>query len=433
MSRKILFGLTCLVLAVFVLTPELFGSGKTKDYRLWYWVGQQVLHGGDLYHDHGRDFTFLYPPFAAILLAVPSYFGKVPLYIFLTALNSAAWWFAIQLSNQMAGGQRSPGFWVAVLPSVLTLPFVFNVFDIGQPNLVLLTMMLGGFYLIGQGREWLAGGLFAAAAAIKAFPVVVLAYLIARRQWKAAASVVIFLAVFLFLAPAPLRGFERNLTDMKTWFQGVVLSADQKGFGQRAEQNWSYKNQSIIPVTHRLMRPLNYEAEYQSLSPVYVNVLNLSYNQANGVVLGLAIAIGLGFLALMPSRRRRTQLSDAIELAVLISLMTIASPLARHYYFIWLLFPITVLVQRAAYDPVRTVRIGTGILIAVSVALMALSFPWAPHVFQALGNMFWATAVLTGGLMWHLRRSAAIAEPLHRNDLREWQIEPAVAAGRVVS
>ena len=198
--RKIMFALSCVVLAVFVLAPEVFGNGKTKDYPLWYWVGQQVLQGGDIYRDKGVAFTFLYPPFAAILLAAPSYFGKVPLYIFLILLNSAAWWFAIQLSSRLAGSQRAPGFWVAVFPSVLTLPFAFNVFDIGQPNLVLMTMLLAGFYFTDKKREWLAGSLFAAAAAIKAFPIVVLLYLIARRQWKASASLIVFLAVFLVLA-----------------------------------------------------------------------------------------------------------------------------------------------------------------------------------------------------------------------------------------
>ena len=31
--------------------------------------------------------------------------------------------------------------------------------------------------------------------------------------------------------------------------------------------------------------------------------------------------------------------------------MTVASPLARQYYFMWLFFPMTVLMHRAAYDP----------------------------------------------------------------------------------
>jgi len=35
----------------------------------------------------------------------------------------------------------------------------------------------------------------------------------------------------------------------------------------------------------------------------------------------------------------------------LFCLMTVASPLARQYYFLWLFFPMTILIHRAAYDP----------------------------------------------------------------------------------
>jgi hypothetical protein len=68
----VLFLFTCLVLTAVVLVPEIFGHGKSKDYGLWFWAGQQVLHGGDLYAgmtDGALD--FIYPPPPAIMLAIP--------------------------------------------------------------------------------------------------------------------------------------------------------------------------------------------------------------------------------------------------------------------------------------------------------------------------------------------------------------------------
>ena len=38
--------------------------------------------------------------------------------------------------------------------------------------------------------------------------------------------------------------------------------------------------------------------------------------------------------------------------------MTVASPLARQYYFMWLFFPMTVLMHRAAFDPRPAVAAG---------------------------------------------------------------------------
>src|SRR5436305_4242980 len=135
----ILFLICCVALVADVLIPEIWGNGKTKDYPLWFWAGQQVLQGGPLYpNDPAAYFEFIYPPLPAILLAVPSWFGKIPLYLVLWLLNAAAWWITGQLSNAMAGSGRIPGAWVAALPGFVTLTFVFDMFDLGQPNLVLL-------------------------------------------------------------------------------------------------------------------------------------------------------------------------------------------------------------------------------------------------------------------------------------------------------
>src|SRR5216683_4604219 len=164
----ILFLVCCIVLTADVLVPELWGSGKTKDYPLWFWAGQQVLQGKDLYpSDPHAYFEFIYPPLSAVLLAIPSYFGKIPLYICLSAFNAVAWWMTAQLSNAMTGSGRTPGPWLFALPSFVTISFVFDMFDLGQPNLVLLAIMLFGFWLLQQERPWMAGSMFALATAIK--------------------------------------------------------------------------------------------------------------------------------------------------------------------------------------------------------------------------------------------------------------------------
>src|ERR1700733_7871071 len=93
----VLFLVTCVALTIYVLVPEVWGNGKTKDYPLWFWAGQQVLQGRDLYpSDPNAYFEFIYPPLPAILLAIPSWFGKIPLYLCLSFLNAAAWWMTSQ-------------------------------------------------------------------------------------------------------------------------------------------------------------------------------------------------------------------------------------------------------------------------------------------------------------------------------------------------
>jgi hypothetical protein len=413
----VLFLVCCIALTADVLVPEIWGSGKTKDYPLWFWAGQQVLQGKDLYpSDPDAYFDFIYPPLPAVLLAIPSWFGKIPLYVCLSFLNVAAWWITALYSNAMTGSGKSnpeksnPGKsnpekfkpWLFAAPGFATVTFVFDMFDLGQPNLVLLAMMLYGFWLLQHERPWMAGSMFALATAIKVFPVAVLPYLVWRRHWTAAAATVVFLGVFLFVVPAPVRGFQHNITELKTWYQGMVGTSSEKGFGQRDTQNWSWVNQSIIAVTHRLTRPVNYNQDNPGKPPRTMNVVDISFQAANWIVIGISIAVGLGYLAVMPPASRRTERSDAEELGILFCLMTVASPLARQYYFIWLFFPMTVLFHRAAYDPRAKVRLGTWLTLAVMGILMCLSLPVFPKDLQAYGNNLAATLVVAAGLIWHI-------------------------------
>ena len=399
----ILFLVCCILLTADVLGPEIFGSGKTKDYPLWFWAGHQVLQGKDLYPSNPAEyFEFIYPPLSAILLAIPSYFGKIPLYLFLSVANAVAWWMTGQFSNAMTGSGRRPSPWLFALPGFVTVSFVFDMFDLGQPNLILLVMMLFGFWLLQHERPWMAGGMFALATAIKVFPVAVFPYLLWRRQWAAVAGMVVFLGVLLFVVPAPVRGFQHNVSELKSWYQGMVGSSSEQGFGQRGEQNWSWVNQSIIAMTHRLTRPVNFNQDNPAKPPQYMNLVDLDFRTANWVVIAVSLAIGLGFIAVMPARSRITPLSEAEEIGILFCLMTVASPLARQYYFLWLFFPVTVLVHRAAYDARAGLRAGTWTVLAVAGLLLCLSLPIFPKELQAYGNNLAATAVIAGGLVWHI-------------------------------
>ena len=138
-----------------------------------------------------------------------------------------------QLSNAMTGDEKDASPWLAALPSIVMISFTFDMFDLGQPNLVLLAMMLWGFWLLQHERPWSSGILFALATAIKVFPLAVLPYLVWRRQWASVASTVIFLVVLLIVIPTPIRGYQHNLSELKTWYQGMVGSSSEAGFGQR--------------------------------------------------------------------------------------------------------------------------------------------------------------------------------------------------------
>ncbi len=139
-----------------------------------------------------------------------------------------------------------------------------------------------------------------------------------------------------------------------------------------------------------------------------MNLINVDFKTANWIVLAVSLAIGLGFIAVIPPLSRLTPRSQADELGILFCLMTIASPLARQYYFMWLFFPITILIHRAAFDPRSGPRWVTWALLAAVGVLMSLSLPIFPTLLQAIGNNFAATMLIVAGLIWHMRNPPAL-------------------------
>ena len=104
---------------------------------------------------------------------------------------------------------------------------------------------------------------------------------------------------------------------------------------------------------------VNYNQDNPAKPPEYMNLVDIDFGTANWVVLAIALAIGVGYIAVMPGRAQTAPCSNAEELGILFCFMTVASPLARQYYFIWLFFPITVLIHRAAHDARCAARAGT--------------------------------------------------------------------------
>jgi hypothetical protein len=182
--------------------------------------------------------------------------------IALVAVNSASWIACIGLSVWLAAGpkgRRHP--LVVIVPTLSVIVLIHNIYLLGQPNLMLLALVLGAFVCLRLGREVAAGVLVATAAAIKAFPIMVLGYLVYRRMWKASLATVAALAAWLLVAPLPFRTPAQAVDDLSVWTRGMLFTYDKHGIAQRPLRSYSYKNQSIMAVMHRLLRDVPADGE----------------------------------------------------------------------------------------------------------------------------------------------------------------------------
>ena len=340
----------------------------------------------------------MYPPTAALLLAPISLLGQLGLIIALVLVNAAAWTASIVLSVRLATGSwRRPDLRLYAIPSLLIVVYAWSNFHIGQPSLLLLALFLGAFVALQSRRGALAGGLLAFAAAIKAFPAITIVYLLYRRCWIAAASLLLSLAFLLIVLPAPFRGMAQAQTDLQRWTSGMLLKYDDGGVAQRPGRSNSWKNQSIFGVANRLLRPIDANDRFGPHTPVYANVADLGFRAVNGIIVGAGLLLGLVYIAVMPRRARRTTETDALEFALLLLLVLLFTPLAFGYLFACLLYPFTVIVQRSVSRPSRRLLVLSG----SAVLLLALTIPWQ-QTAQTYGNTFFATLILFGALAWEL-------------------------------
>jgi alpha-1,2-mannosyltransferase len=254
---------TMVVFSIFPLANMLLGL-STKDYGLWYQVGRAVRQGLDIYPrpESGRLFPFMYPPSAAAMLGLVSLLGPTGTLIALVLVNSASWLACMVLSVWLAAGPGKPRHpLVVIVPSLSVIVLIHNIYLLGQPNLMLLALVLGAFVCLRLGREVSAGTLVATAAAIKAFPLLILGYLVYRRMWRATAATVTVLAAWLLIAPLPFRTPAQAVDDVAVWTRGMLFTYNTHGIAQRPLRSYSYKNQSIMAVMHRLLRDVPADGE----------------------------------------------------------------------------------------------------------------------------------------------------------------------------
>jgi hypothetical protein len=216
---------------------------------------------------------------------------------------------------------------------------VWDTFVLGQINLVLLAMVLLAFVAERNGKSIAAGVLIGLAGAIKVFPVLILPYLVWKRRWGASVVAGVTLVFFSVLAPAAVRGFHRNATEVWTWIDGMVLNETGEQIGQRPESGFMACNQSLMALTQRLLRPVK---AGQHLDAFFrVNVVDVAPWLAQAVFFCAAAALCLTFCVCVRRRRAAGALENGLELSMLLCLVVLLTPLAWTYFYCWMLLPWT--------------------------------------------------------------------------------------------
>nr|BFD81059.1 mannosyltransferase [Streptomyces sp. Xyl84] len=235
-------------LALYVLTA-LVRPAEPLDLSVYRRLAPYVLSGG-LYDHVVRtgppipELPFTYPPFAALVLLPLAHLPWTAAIVLWRAASLAAVPVitagALRLLFPRPGGRirERALLWAAAAP---WLEPVRHTLDQGQINLLLGAVVVGG--LVHCRRTAARGGAVALAASLKLTPAVGGLYLLATRQWRAAAWAV--------AAGAAAAGLAWCLAPGESVRYWSTLVTDTRRVGPV----WSVRNQSLRGALTRLLGP----------------------------------------------------------------------------------------------------------------------------------------------------------------------------------
>jgi alpha-1,2-mannosyltransferase len=345
------------VAVVFAIVTTVNAVNKGGDATVFFEGGRRFLNAEPLYAGSSAADGFIGPPFQAIFFspfAAIASTSPIVARLLWHALNLASLVFAIGLTAKWWNAARqgaglAPQTWLALAgpPLIATLLPLLTNFEHQNVNAVLLALLTGAMWQLSRGATLTAGLMIGVATALKAFPALVIVYLVVRRYWMAA-TVATLTAAVLNLAALPMYGTSGFIDLAQTFWRLSTSGWPVRG-----------NNQSLVAVIDRVMSGIS-GAGVQVASDAPQTMIVFA-----AVAVPLLSAMIAALVAFPPSRS-----ATSAEIAAVIVLAVLLSPIAWDHYWT-LLFPAFVI----AYDSRDPRWLG-----------------------RSGANMFWLAAILTSGL-----------------------------------
>jgi hypothetical protein len=290
--------------------------------------------------------------------------------------------------------------WLPLLSALFVLhPYLARDLNDCGPQIVVLGCLTGAFLALCRGRPLLAGLLVATSIAWKVTPLLLVGYLLLKRQWLAALATLVWLLAWL-AAPALVLGWDATLGVYRAWLEqmGWMLSQPDPtvlGFEPPRHQNQSLRmlvaryTMSFGPE-HPINRDGNIGGHW-----LYVTFGDLAPATAQRVY--QAVLLTLGAVFAWRFRRPWSRLSAGErgrEWSAVLLVMTLISPLVWLHHLAVAL-PAAVFVARdllAGPRPARW-RIGSVAFIAVVLLLLQRDVVQRELSLQVLSYKFDAIAM----------------------------------------
>ena len=357
------------------------------DSFVYYEAVRQWLDGGDLYSWYANPpqhlWPFTYTPLAAWLIAPltrMSYQSATVLLVVATPLCAAVTAYAA-LRRLGAGNRTAHGLapWLALIAVVALEPFP-KTMEYAQVNAILMALVAVDLLAVPGHSRW-RGVLSGLAAAIKLTPAVAILVLLARREWRAAATMAgsaVGLTALAALA-APTESWEFFTSAM--WDPGRAGFADYSG------------NQNLKGAIARGLPESAWNPTWAACSLL-------------AVAAAWFLCRRLGRLQVTSEADDEAGLVLTLQVGVVMVLGLLVSPISWSHHWVWCL-PALMSVGTATWRW-RSTALGLAAIAGVLVFVLSMQwwFPEQNHVEQ--NWPFWAKVVGSSYTWWALGCGSAL-------------------------
>ena len=277
--------------------------GEMRDFEVYWTAAARALDAEPLYRPADGHYQFKYLPAFAVLSApvalLPLAAAKAAWFVLSAALLPLLIWLAIGI---LPARRRSAPVLTVVLV-VAMAKFYGHELVLGQVNLLFAVVAAAGILMMRHGRDAAAAGLFIAAVAVKPYALLLLPWLVVVRGRTAAITAAAGLVAVLVL-PAVHYGVEGAIDLHREWWTTAA--------GSTAPNLTNNDNVSIAGMS----------AKWLGAGRTAATV---------AVISGVALA-AVAVLTIM--RRRGLEHAEALEGAMLLTLIPLLSPQGWDYAFL---------------------------------------------------------------------------------------------------
>ncbi len=306
------------------------------------WMNQ-LQQWDDSGEDIFRQFNYPNPPIMALILT--------PL-VHLPPLAAALCWFYLKVGMTLAvfywtfrlvqTPQSVFPPWAKALTVLLSLRMIMSDLNHGNVNLFILFLVAGSLYAFQRRRDGISGLVLALAISCKVTPALFVPYLIWKRAWKTLVACAAGLILFLLFVPSLKTGWERNVNDLHSWVNAMIVPYIEEGKVTSEHQNQSLPGLVYRLATHSPSFSIFDEADHY-VPLQYDNFLDLEPQKAQWIVRGfMAAFLVLVLWTCCTSTARRQGWRLAAEYSIVVLGMLLFSERTWKHHAVTLVLPFAV-------------------------------------------------------------------------------------------